>query len=308
MTDVRSERWPDRQRRRRRTVGSPRAAAVTTCTRFANVAKEDLVLIDALRMRGIEATHAAWDDPEVDWPAFDLAVVRSTWDYPERLDDFLDWARRLRRVLNPLEVLQWNTDKRYLGDLAAAGLAVIPTRFVRPGDDFETPKTPFVVKPAVSNGALDTAWYRAGDAPEARAHVRRLQSSGRIVLIQPYLANIEEEGEVALVFLGGCYSHAIRRAGSLKRPGLAPDGAVPPAEVRAYEPTRAERALAAEVMACVPCGPSGLLFGRIDLVSGPGGKPMVLEAELTEPALFLDFSEGGIGRFADAIAAALGGG
>ena len=208
-------------------------------------------------------------------------------------------------MLNPLEVLRWNTDKRYLGDLAAAGLAVIPTCFLGPTDSFEPPRPPFVVKPAVSNGARDTAWYRAGDADEASAHVRRLQSSGRSVLIQPYLASIESAGEAALVFLGGCYSHSIRRAGSLKRPGLTPGGAVPPSDVRAYEPTRAERELAAEVMACVPGGPSGLLFGRVDLVPAPGGTPMVLEAELTEPALFLDSSEGGVGRLADAIAAAL---
>jgi glutathione synthase/RimK-type ligase-like ATP-grasp enzyme len=286
----------------------PEAVAIATCLRYAGQAKEDLAVIDALRRRGIEAVHAAWDDPQVDWPAFDLVVVRSPWDYPERPDDFLDWARRLRRVLNPFSVLRWNTDKRYLGDLAAAGLPVIPTRFLGPGDDFEVPQPPFVVKPAVSNGAQDTAWYRAGEAEEAPAHVRRLQSSGQAVLIQPYLVDVASEGEIDLVFLGGRYSHSIRRAASLKRAGLTPNSPVPPSGVRACEPTPAERALAERVMACVPGGPSGLLYGRVDLVTGPDGTPVVLEVELTEPALFLDFTEGGVDRFADAITAAPSGG
>jgi len=280
--------------------------AIVTCVRYAAAAKEDLALIGALRRLGVEADHAAWDDPEIDWLSFALAVVRSPWDYPQRLDDFLGWARRPRRVLNPLPVLEWNTDKRYLADLATAGLPVVPTRFLGPGDDLEMPRPPFVVKPAVSNGAIDTAWYRAGDEDAARAHVRRLQSSGRSVLIQPYLEGVETEGEAALVFIGGNYSHSIRRAGSLKRPGATPEGAVPPRDVRPHEPTPTERALAERVMACAPGGAAGLLFGRVDLVSGPDGTPMVLEAELTEPALFLDFSEGAVERLAGAVAAALG--
>jgi glutathione synthase/RimK-type ligase-like ATP-grasp enzyme len=281
------------------------SVAITTCTRYAALASEDLLLIDALNRLGVEVSHLAWDDPQVDWSSFDLAVVRSVWDYPARLADFLTWARRPRRVLNPLAVLEWNTDKRYLGDLAAAGLPVIPARFHGPHDDFEMPVPPFVVKPAVSNGALDTAWYQAGDETAARAHVRRLQASGRTVLLQPYLPAVETEGEAALVFLGGRYSHSVRRAASLRRPGRTPDGAVPPSGVRAHEPSPAELALAEEALRCVPGGPSGLLFGRVDLVAGPGGTPVVLEVEVTEPALFLDFSAGGVERLAEAVVAAL---
>jgi hypothetical protein len=281
------------------------AVAVATCVRYA-VAKEDLALIDALHRLGLDAAHAVWDDPAVGWPSFDLVVVRSVWDYPQRVGDFLAWARRLRRVLNPLPVLEWNTDKRYLADLAAAGLPVIPTRFLAPGDAFEMPEPPFVVKPAVSNGAQGTAWYQAGDEAAARAHVGRLQAAGRAVLIQPYLAGVETGGEADLVFIGGSYSHSVRRAASLKRAGLTPDAPVPPSDVRADDPTPAERALAERVMECAPGGAAGLLYGRVDLVTGPGGTPTVLEAEFTEPALFLDFIDGGVGRLADAVAAELG--
>lgn len=275
--------------------------AIATCRRFASLAKEDLLVIDALRRRGIEAVHAAWDDPEVDWPAFDLVVVRSVWDYPDRLADFLAWARRPRRVMNTLTVLEWNTDKRYLDDLAARGVPVIPTRFLGPGDDFAVPRQPFIVKPAASNGARETAWYRIDDVVAAHTHVKRLQASGQTVLVQPYLAGIESEGERDLVFLGGSYSHAIRRSPSLTEPGVLPGSPVPPTSVCAHEPTRAERAVAEAALAHVPGGPSGLLFARVDLVTGPDGSPLVLEVELTEPALFLDFSAGGIDRLADAI-------
>src|SRR5262249_16815119 len=155
---------------------------------------------------GIEAVHAVWDDPEVDWQSFTLVVIRSTWDYSDRRDEFLAWAGRLRRVLNPLRILRWNTDKRYLNDLARKGMPVIPTRFVEPEDVFEPPSFPFVVKPAVSCGAKNTARYDAGDIAEARDHVHRLQTCGRTVMVQPYLPDIEAKGEVSVLHIGGAYS------------------------------------------------------------------------------------------------------
>src|SRR5262249_1481807 len=138
------------------------------------------------------------------------------------------------------------------------------------GGDLELPRPPFVVKPAVSNGAQDTAWYRAGDEDVARCHVRRLLASGRAVLIQPYLADVETEGEAALVFIGGRSSPSCGRGAALRGRGSIPEGAVPPSGVGGYEPTPAERALAERVLACAPGGPSGLLFGRVDLVTGAG--------------------------------------
>src|SRR5947208_2318143 len=198
--------------------------AVATCARVAGRVAEDLHVIDALRRRGVEAVHVAWDDPGVDWPSFALVVIRSTWDYPERRAEFLAWAGRLRRVLNPWPILQWNTDKRYLDDLARAGVPVVPTRFLEPGDAFEVPTSPFVVKPTVSCDARDTARYQPDGGAEAREHVRRLQAGGRTVMVQPYLSEIEAEGEVAIMFIAGAYSHAIRRAALLTLAG-PPDNA-----------------------------------------------------------------------------------
>jgi glutathione synthase/RimK-type ligase-like ATP-grasp enzyme len=292
------------ERQRSSTAPFPRIA-IATCAPVAGVEKDDLALIAALRRRGVDATHAIWDDPAVAWSSFDLVVVRSTWDYPDRLSAFLAWAGRLPRVLNSLPILRWNTDKRYLNDLARAGLPVIPTRFLQPNDGLELPPPPFVIKPAVSCGAKDTARYQEGDETRAREHVGRLQALGRVVMLQPYLADIDEQGEVALMFIGGAYSHSIRRGALLNHPETPGDDRPRPLNVRAYEATDDERYLADQVMACVPGGPAGLLYGRVDLVPGPNGELRILEVELTEPSLFLEYSNEGVERLAESVVTAV---
>jgi glutathione synthase/RimK-type ligase-like ATP-grasp enzyme len=279
--------------------------AIATCAEVAGREEDDLRLMAALRNRGIDAVHAVWDDPATDWPSFVLVVVRSTWDYPERRDEFLDQLAHARRLLNLLPILRWNTDKHYLNDLAASGLPVVPTRFLEPAGAFEPPDGPYVVKPAVSCSAKNTARYRPGDETAARDHVRRLQAEGRTVMVQPYLAAVEERGEVALMFIGGSYSHSIRRGAVLKHPGLVHKGEMVAQNVEPYEAACEERELADHVMARVPGGPSDLLYGRVDLVPGADGKPVILEVELTEPSLFLSFSRDATERLADAIVAAL---
>src|SRR5207302_67200 len=110
----------------------------------------------------VEAEPAVWDG-EVDWASFDLVVLRSAWDYAERRDAFLDWARSVPRVLNPVSVLEWNTDKeRYLTDLTAGGVPIVPTAFVGPGGRVHPPGGPFVVKPAISAGGRSSARFEPG--------------------------------------------------------------------------------------------------------------------------------------------------
>jgi hypothetical protein len=162
---------------KRQTDRSRDAVAIATCSAVAGKEKDDLQVIRALGERGVTAVHAAWDDPCVDWRSFSLVVIRSTWDYPERRDEFLTWAAQLHTMLNPLPVLQWNTDKHYLSDLGRAGLPVIATTFLEPGEPFEPPAWPFVVKPAVSCSAKNTARYSAGDA--SRQEYRTVQRRRR---------------------------------------------------------------------------------------------------------------------------------
>ncbi len=130
-------------------------------------------------------------------------MLRATWDYAERRDAFLRWARSLRRVLNPVAVLEWNTDKqRYLTDLAAAGVPTVETRFVEPEGRFEAPAGAFVVKPAVSAGGRSSARFEPGEAEAAAALVARIQADGRVAMVQPYLGEVEE---TALVYVEGAF-------------------------------------------------------------------------------------------------------
>lgn len=235
------------------------------------------------------ASPAVWDAP-VDWSAFDLVVVRSTWDYPERRDAFLRWARSLSRVLNPVPVLEWNTDKeRYLGDLAAAEVPVVPTGFVTPGEAFAPPGEPFVVKPAVSAGGRSSARFAAGDAGAGEL-VRWIHASGRTAMVQPDLGDV---AETALVYVDGRYSHAVRRRVSLPAAGehdvLYLNEELGPADASVEERSLAEAALAA--------APGRLLYARVDVAGG-----YVIELELAEPSLYLAFGDGAAERFAEAIA------
>lgn len=274
--------------------------ALATCAEVTGGDEDTPALVEALASHGIEAMPAVWDDVGTCWSEFDLVVVRSTWDYAERREDFLHWAESLPRVLNPAPVLRWNTDKRYLGELKRAGIPVVPTQFLEPGDSFDAPEGSYVVKPAVSAGSRHSARYEPG--ANAEAHVAELHSLGRTVMVQPYLAGIDDQGETALVYLGGSYSHSLRKA-ALLRTGQAPGDALYLEEdMESAEPTAAERTVADEALEALAS--NSLLQARVDLVPGDEG-PVVLEVELTEPSLYLGYAPGATDRYADAIANAL---
>jgi glutathione synthase/RimK-type ligase-like ATP-grasp enzyme len=249
------------------------------------------LLVEALARLGVTATGVAWDS-DTGWSSYDLVVVRSTWDYIERLEAFLAWASSVPRLANPVSVLRWNTDKRYLATLADAGIPVVPTTYV--DQDFTPPVGEYVVKPTVSAAAMDTVRYRPGSDVAARRHVERLLAAGRGVMVQPYVHAVEERGETSVFFVGGEYSHGAR-----KEAVLAGDKALSPelTAVGPREPSLVERELADAVLAAVE-GP--LLYARVDLLPGPDG-PMLLELELTEPFLFLSTSDRAADRFAAAI-------
>ena len=178
--------------------------------------EDDPLLLAALACVGAEVVVVPWDDRSVKWETYDLAVIRSTWDYALRHNEFLDWAgatAAVTRLRNGPDVLAWNTDKAYLAELAAAGVPVVPTAVLHPGDDPRLPEEgEYVIKPAVGAGSVETARYSQAEGHRARSHVRRLLDAGRDVLVQPYQASVDERGETALLFVDGRYSHAARRA------------------------------------------------------------------------------------------------
>lgn len=293
----------------------PRIALVT-CDRFPDLDDDDRLALPALRALGLDGVPAVWNDPGVDWAGFDVVVLRETWDYVEHRDEFVAWLGRVDQVSllrNPVDVVAWNIDKRYLRDLRGAGIPVVPTTFLEPGDaDWQSPSgaAEFVVKPAMSAGSRDTVRYSASASLEAaRAHVARLLDDGRTVMIQPYLSAIDTVGETALLFIGGEFSHAIRKGPllSLGTEGERVEGLFVQEQIDPRTPSDAELAVARAVLDAVPGGHQRLLYARVDLIPDADGRPRLLELELTEPSLFLLHDDEAQVRLAVAIAGLVSG-
>ncbi|MFD9619442.1 RimK family alpha-L-glutamate ligase [Streptomyces virginiae] len=292
-------------------MGTARIAVVTS--EGADQDADLPLILATLRAAGLSAQAVAWDAKDARWDGYDLAVIRSTWDYANRLAEFLAWAdatAEVTRLWNPAPLVRWNSDKRYLPELAARGVPVVPTRVVDPGDsfdaaDFDGPHG-VVVKPAVSSGARDTARYESGRRADAERHARMLLDQGRTAIVQPYLPLVEE-GERALIFFGGTFSHAIRKQALLTEAGLIDNFRVPHPGAAPYEPSEAELRTARAALAAVPA-PGELLFARVDLTLNGAREPVVMELELIEPNLFLSINPHGLERFAEAVTAAVAAG
>jgi O-ureido-D-serine cyclo-ligase len=275
----------------------------------------------ALRLAGAEVETPFWDDPAVDWRRYSAAILRSTWDYVERIDEFLPWVDRCARqtrLLNPPDVIRWNTDKHYLVDLARAGVPVVPTRFVEPGAAADTqiggfldggadaltigssqPFAEFVVKPSIGAGSKDTARYGRRDVLRATDHLERLLAQGRSAMLQPYLGRVDEQGETALIYLGGEFSHAIRKGPLLHTGAGLVEGLFAPEQITPRQPQPDELAVALQAYAAIGSGRP--VYARVDLIRGADGAPVVLELELTEPSLFFAHAPGSAERFAHAL-------
>ena len=245
------------------------------------------VALAAFAWEGISFEVAAWDDHGFDWSDAGLVLVRSPWDYVLRRREFLEWARdvsSLSRLENPAEVLEANTDKTYLRELADRGVPVVPTGWVAKPDDADAvvaqvravhgPRV--VVKPTISAGARDT--ILTADPVEAVGHARAVVASGRGAMVQPYLESVTDEGETSVLVIDGEITHAVRRRPALTEGGTGADGTltVLTDELRGM----AERVIAAS-------GADKLLYARVDVVRGADGALALLELELTEPTLFL---------------------
>jgi hypothetical protein len=285
---------------------------LASCAQARGLDDDEPLLLAALADAGPTAAAADWSDPTVDWAAADAVVVRSTWDYASRRDDFLAWARRVEavtRLHNPAAVLEWNTDKRYLAELASVGLPVVPTAWAaEPG---ELPaalgrwRGDVVVKPVVSAGARDTARFAPAGRDTAAAFATRILDGGRAVMVQPYLTRLDGEGETGLVYLDGTYSHAFGKGALLAGQPLGP-GLFAAETITARTASSAQRAVGDAVLAAV-CERVGSvpLYARVDLVPADDGAPLVLEVELTEPSLNLPVGDGAAQRLAAAITARL---
>jgi hypothetical protein len=248
---------------------------------------DDAELVAALRTRGLHAHWLSWDDP--DTLKADLVILRATWDYIERLDEFLNWTTSVRNLINAPAVVAWNTDKRYLTDLADAGVPVVSSTFIAPGERVRFPSGEIVVKPAVGVGSVGAQRFNDRDA--ARHHIAALHDDGRTALIQPYDLRVED-GETALVFLSGRQSHAFTKGPILPSPGSTPvfdesgtyaEESLTPADPD-FELWDVGHAALAAAAAHLGIEPTELLYARVDVIGGPTD-PQLLELELVEPSL-----------------------
>jgi glutathione synthase/RimK-type ligase-like ATP-grasp enzyme len=277
----------------------------------------------ALAEVGVEGVPVVWSDPSADWSSFDLVVANGAWDNIHHPDAFLAWVAARERegtpTVNSPATLRWNLDKRYLRELEAAGVPIVPTSWVEPdngadgtGDAGDThvalPEGEVVVKPSISGGGHRTARYRPGEHEDARAHARELVAAGRTAMIQPYQASVDEVGEVGLVFLDGEYSHAIHKDPMIRRGAGPLDTLIGNQVVRAAEASDSQVDLGRHAVAAAErlLGPT--TYARVDVVEGADGEPALLELELLDPVLFFAVVPDRTAAFAEVVKGRLGGG
>ena len=277
--------------------------ALVSASELSHPDSDLLPLVSALQQLNINAEVVAWDD-DIEWSAFDAAIIRSTWDYHRRREEFDHWLTRVSqqtRLWNPPELIRWNSDKRYLADVAAKGLPVVPTTVVNRNEHMWQRQlaeigSDIVVKPSVGAGSHGVQRF-TGQHEAALNYLRALIESGETPLIQPYLTNIDTHGEVGLVTAVGVLSHSFRKEAILTGDvQWSSDGHVLEV-ISAHTPSESELELCDRVLALLP----ETAYARIDMLPTDDG-PVVSEIELIEPSLFLEVDTGAANRIAAAFA------
>jgi glutathione synthase/RimK-type ligase-like ATP-grasp enzyme len=278
--------------------------AFVTSTAYRDLTPDDHLAVTALSERGGRVTAAVWNDPSVDWSGFDSIVIRSTWDYHQHPGEYRDWIVALEAtgapVWNPPALLRWNMEKTYLLDLERAGIRIVPTTWVAKGSNpdlsamlTERNWDQAVVKPVIS-AASNRTWRITREM--SRDTQALLAESLRLgdVMVQPFVPEIQTNGEWSQIFLGGEFSHAVRKTpvdGDFRVQAHLGGDTV------AADPGTDLIAAARRVLDAVP---SPWLYARVDGIETESGY-VLLELEMLEPSLYFLYTETGATRFADAI-------
>jgi glutathione synthase/RimK-type ligase-like ATP-grasp enzyme len=271
--------------------------AIVTCE-GDNVDPDNPTLFSALESAGLDAQLVVWDDPAVDWGSFDQTVIRSTWNYSPRRQEFLRWAKSVPRLENPYAVLEYSSDKHYLADLKRLGIRVVEGSFFDVGTRPVFPAGDFVVKPTVGAGSWDAARYRSDEVAAALDHVQSLHDRGRDVLVQPYVSSVDNVGERAVIFIDGTFSHAMTKGPMLNVKEVDRNFLFRMEQMSVATAEPDVVAIAQGILEAK--GYLDLLYARIDFVTTPEGWA-VMELELVEPSLFLTFVPEAATRLARAL-------
>jgi len=253
------------------------------------VLDEDNYVLEALAAHGLNVIKKDWSDPEFDWSTARALMFRTTWDYFERYSEFAPWLSSVSQtclLLNSAEIINWNIDKHYLSDLMSAGINVAPTKFLKRNTSItldalfkQTGWTKAVLKPAISGGAWNT--YRLSpDSALAHESIFSELISKEDMLFQEFLNDIETFGEISLMFMGGSYTHAVRK---IAKPGDFRVQDDHGGRVEVYDASSPEIEFGISALAASPFSP---IYARVDIVRDNTGKLSLCELELIEPELW----------------------
>jgi len=276
--------------------------ALATCGNLPGWEKDDKSFQAALNSQGIDYEQPVWDDPDVDWSKYDACVIRTTWDYMEKLTGFLDWVDRvgaLTPLMNAPGVVRWNSAKTYLRDLEGEGVPIAPTVWLEKGRPYDLQSilaeqawTKAFLKPVVGLCAWETLRFEVNEQglAEAQAHLDR-NLAFQSMMLQPYLERVETTGEFSTIFFGGEFSHAVQKVPVPGDYRVQDDFGASDHGIEASEEllSLSQRVLdgVGEVMKgnakerCMP-----LVYARIDFLENDDGDLVVNEVELIEPSLF----------------------
>lgn len=266
----------------------------------------------ALGDRGIITEVVDWDSMSVDWSGYSMAIVRSPWDYHRRYPDFLTWLDAVSAATalhNSADIIRWNINKEYLGELVEAKIGIVPTTFVRSAQDLVTITSEgmlerdIVVKPTISAGSNNTERHEESPV-KAAAHLGFLLDAGFVAMVQPYQRFIDERGETGMVYFNGKLSHSFRKGAILATGENIKNGLFAVEEITPRTASAQERDLGKAVMTFVKNKFGEYpLYARVDVVRGSAGVPVLMELELAEPSFFLQVDHEAPSRFASAVMA-----
>ena len=276
--------------------------ALATCAELPGWEVDDQPLIESLQSKGATVAFPIWNDAHVDWEQFDITVIRTTWDYHLKKNEFVAWCNSVPRLFNNAAIVSWNTHKSYLRELSKKGVAIAPTVWIETGEKIDAARTMEqfktdrgFIKPQVGACASDTLRFTLDNVKEAQAFLD--SQLHQDMMMQPYIASVETEGELSAIFIDGTLSHGVQKipvAGDYRVQDDFGASDMP------YTFTRSEVREMNKTLLAVPDYAS-LLYARFDYLRSDEGTLLLNELELVEPSLFFRHSEESASLLADAI-------
>lgn len=268
----------------------------------------DNLLIQPFSEHGVHVDVISWHANEIDWSQYDAVIVRSTWDYQEHADAFVDKLIEITKhdtvLINPLSLMQWNISKRYLQILQKQGITIIPSVFfdsVAISDiyaqfaHFDTQE--IIIKPLISANSDNTFRLDHTGLMNQAGPLSNIFSTTPCV-IQPFLDSVINEGEYSLFYFNGEYSHTIKK---IPKSGDFRVQEEHGGELITVIPDELQLSTAAKVLAALP---EKSLYARVDILRNPGAQKddiwQLMEVELIEPSLYFNMDEASPERFVQA--------